>query len=34
MKPNQAVGLLANNNKYFVHIAVKGMKGGDFTKLE
>jgi uncharacterized Fe-S cluster-containing radical SAM superfamily protein len=33
MKPKQAAGLLANNHKYLIHIAVKGMKGGDFSKI-
>ncbi len=33
IKPKQAAGLLSNNRKYLMHIAVKGMKGGDFSKL-
>jgi hypothetical protein len=27
MKPKQAAGLLAHNNKYLVHVTVKGVKG-------
>ena len=27
LKPKQAAGLLANNNKYLVHVACKGVKG-------
>jgi len=33
MKTKQAAALLANDHKYLIHIAVKGMKGGDFSKL-
>jgi len=33
IKPKQAAGLLSNNHKYLIHIAVKGMKGGDFSKI-
>lgn len=33
IKPKQAAGLLSNNHKYLIHIAVKGMKGGDYTKI-
>jgi hypothetical protein len=33
IKPKQAAGLLSNNHKYLVHIAVKGMKGNDYTKM-
>ena len=29
----QVVGLLANNHKYLMHIALKGMKGADFSKM-
>lgn len=33
IKPKQAAGLLSNNHKYLVHIAVKGMKGNDYSKM-
>jgi hypothetical protein len=33
IKPKQAAGLLSNNHKYLIHIAVKGMKGGDYSKI-
>lgn len=33
IKPKQAAGLLSNNHKFLVHIAVKGMKGNDYTKI-
>jgi hypothetical protein len=33
VKPKQAAGLLSNNHKYLIHIAVKGMKGGDYSKM-
>lgn len=33
IKPKQAAGLLSNNHKYLIHIAVKGMKGNDFSKI-
>ena len=33
IKPKQAVGLLSNNHKYLIHIAVKGTKGGEFQKI-
>jgi hypothetical protein len=33
IKPKQAAGLLSNNHKYLIHIAVKGMKGGDYSKV-
>jgi hypothetical protein len=33
IKPKQAAGLLSNNHKYLIHIAVKGMKGNDYTKI-
>ncbi|CDW79816.1 UNKNOWN [Stylonychia lemnae] len=34
IKPKQAAGLLSNNHKFLVHIAVKGMKGNDYTKIQ
>ena len=34
IKPKQAAGLLSNNHKYLVHIAVKGMKGQDYSKIQ
>jgi hypothetical protein len=34
IKPKQAVGLLSNNHKYLIHIAVKGTKGNDFAKIQ
>lgn len=33
IKPKQAAGLLSNNHKYLIHIAVKGMKGNDYSKI-
>ncbi len=33
IKPKQAAGLLSNNHKYLIHIAVKGMKGNDYSKV-
>ena len=33
IKPKQAAGLLSNNHKYLIHIAVKGMKGSDYSKM-
>lgn len=33
VKPKQAAGLLSNNHKYLIHIAVKGMKGSDYSKI-
>ena len=33
IKTKQAAGLLSNNHKYLIHIAVKGMKGNDFSKI-
>jgi len=33
MRPKQAAGLLSNNHQYLIHVAVKGTKGNDFTKL-
>ena len=33
IKPKQAAGLLSNNHKYLAHIAVKGMKGSDYSKI-
>ena len=33
LKPAQAAGLLADNQHYLRHIAVKGMKGHDYTRL-
>lgn len=33
LKPKQTLGLLSNNHKYLIHIAVKGTKGGDFNKM-
>jgi len=32
LNPKQAAGLLSNNNKYLVHVCVKGVKG-DFEKI-
>ena len=32
LSPKQAAGLLSNNNKYLVHVCVKGVKG-DFEKI-
>jgi hypothetical protein len=32
LTPKQAAGLLSNNNKYLVHVCVKGVKG-DFDKI-
>ena len=32
LNPKQAAGLLSNNNKYLVHVCVKGVKG-DFDKI-
>jgi hypothetical protein len=34
IKPKQAAGLLSNNHKYLIHIAVKGMKGNDYSKMQ
>lgn len=34
IKPKQAAGLLSNNHKYLIHIAVKGMKGSDYSKIQ
>lgn len=34
IKPKQAAGLLSNNHKYLIHIAVKGMKGSDYSKMQ
>ena len=33
IKPKQAAGLLSNNHKYLIHIAVRGMKGNDYSKM-
>ena len=33
MKPKQATGLLANNNKLLTHLCIKGGKGSDFTQV-
>eukprot|EP00347_Sterkiella_histriomuscorum_P016192 403354133 len=34
IKPKQSAGLLSNNHKFLMHIAVKGMKGNDFSKIQ
>ena len=34
MKPKQAASLLTDNHKYLMHICIKGMKGGDFSRVQ
>lgn len=33
MQQSQAAGLLANNQRYLVHMCQKGLKGRDYTKI-
>ena len=33
MQPTQATALLAGNQKFLVHLCVKGMTGRDYSKL-
>jgi hypothetical protein len=33
MKPKQAAALLTNNNKYLMHLCVKGSKGANFENV-
>jgi len=34
MTPNQAAALLTSNQKFLIHMCVKGMKGNDYSKLK
>ena len=34
MTPNQAAALLTSNQKFLIHMCVKGMKGNDYSKIK